>query len=313
MKSSEHTLRCHHWGLILAGGDGARLLPLTRRLTGDDRPKQFCKVMGDETLLQQTQRRVAQLMPPWRTLLVLTATHEPYFQEAIAELPATRLVVQPSNRGTAPAILNGMLRIREMDARGVVACFPSDHHFSDDGMFATLVESAYEAASRRPEAVILLGIPPQSPEVEYGWIEPSVAMDKSTPKAVCPVSRFWEKPTAAVASTLMETGCLWNSFVMIGHVQAFVDLLQQALPLLSEAFNDIRPSFFSGAEGWAVHELYDSIPISSFSQHVLAVQPDRLYVLRAAGLGWSDLGDPGRVRSLLERRSIFSQEAVYNV
>src|SRR5713226_4576409 len=69
----------HRWGVILAGGDGKRLLPLTRRITGDDRPKQFCALTGGETLLKQTRRRVAQIIPEPQTLLILTRTHERYY------------------------------------------------------------------------------------------------------------------------------------------------------------------------------------------------------------------------------------------
>ncbi len=129
MKSEGRDSRSQRWGLILAGGDGKRLLPLTRSITGDDRPKQFCAVLGNETLLHQTRRRVSRLVRPWRTLLVLTKTHEPFYAYEVAGIPASRLLVQPSNQGTSAAILYGLLRLRERDPEGIVAVFPSDHHF----------------------------------------------------------------------------------------------------------------------------------------------------------------------------------------
>ena len=156
----------HRWGLILAGGDGKRLLPLTRRLTGDDRPKQFCAVVGNETLLQQTQRRVSRLVPRWRTLLMLTRAHEPFYADQVAGMPSSSVLIQPSNRGTAPAILYSLMRLREMDPKGIVAFFPSDHYFSDDEAFISHIDSAYTMASLRPEVVVLLGVTPETPEVE---------------------------------------------------------------------------------------------------------------------------------------------------
>ena len=167
------------WALILAGGDGKRLLPLTRRIAGDDRPKQFCAVLGNETLLHQTQRRVSQLVQPQRTLLVLTRTHEPFYADKVVGIPPSRLLIQPSNQGTAPAILYSLLCLCEMDPKSVVAFFPSDHHFSDDEAFIGYIDAAYAAAASRPEVVILLGIPPETPEPEYGWIEPGAAATAS--------------------------------------------------------------------------------------------------------------------------------------
>ena len=124
------------------------------------------------------------------------------------------------------------------------------------------------------------------------------------PDSVCRVSRFWEKPGRTLASALMARGCLWNSFVMVGHVHAFLNLLRLALPSLIEAFESIRPSLFTAYEETALNEIYSSIGATSFSRDVLSVQPNNLAVLRATGLGWSDLGEPSRLLSILQRRGV---------
>ena len=234
----------------------------------------------------------------------MTKTHERFYANEVAGIASSRLVIQPSNRGTAPAILYGLLRVCEMDPKGIVACFPSDHHFSDDEAFIGHIDSAYEAAASCPEMVALLGIPPETPEVEYGWIEPGKPLGSPVSESVCRVSRFWEKPSKTIASTLIETGCLWNSFVMVGHVHAFLKLIGQALPGLVEAFESIRSSLFKEKERTALCELYSGIGASSFSQDILSIQPNNLAVLRATGLGWSDLGEPGRALSVLKRKGL---------
>jgi mannose-1-phosphate guanylyltransferase len=154
--------------IILAGGNGERLRPLTRRLVGDDRPKQYCPVVGQETLLDQTRRRAAALVTSDRTLIVVTREHEPYYAPALAELPARNVVEQPVGRGTAPAILYALLRLRTVAPGGTVAILPSDHYVDDDAAFMARVEDAMEVVTARPDTIVLLGVEPDRPESQYG-------------------------------------------------------------------------------------------------------------------------------------------------
>ena len=107
--------RKHEWGVILAGGDGTRLKSLSRRITGDERPKQFCPLISDISLVKETQIRVALEVAKDRTLFLLNRLHEPYYADILSDTPASNLIEQPRNIGTAPAILYSVLKIAAAD------------------------------------------------------------------------------------------------------------------------------------------------------------------------------------------------------
>ena len=295
------------WAVILAGGDGTRLQSLTRTISGDDRPKQFCPIIGGRTLLDQTSRRVALSVAPQQTLTVVTRTHERFYKP-LKYVKGS--LVQPENKGTAPAILFSLLRIAQLSPSATVAFFPSDHYFADDDEFMSHIESAFSAAQTHPETVTLLGIKPESPEVEYGWIEPDGSLFGQLPRSISRVRKFWEKPSAVVARGLMERGCLWNSFVMVGRVDAFLKMTERALPSLFDFFLAVAPTFGTHAEARAMSELYSQIPSSNFSHEVLALRPDDLAVMQVSDVGWSDLGEPKRVFSTLQQIGLQTQWAM---
>lgn len=287
------------WAVILAGGDGTRLRPLTRVIAGDERPKQFCALLGSETLLDQTRGRVALAVPAAQTLFVLTRTHEPFYGPLLGDVTKERLVVQPRNAGTAPAILYSLLRLSKIAPSSAAAFFPSDHYFSDDAAFMSHVETAFEATRDRSDMVILLGIKPECPEAEYGWIEPASPGVSKSADELNWVRRFWEKPTPEFARGLMERGCLWNSFVMVGRVSAFLKMIGRAAPELTERFDAVVPALATPGEETAVGQLYSQLGDVNFSQDVLAARPRSLAVLRVGGLTWSDLGKPRRVLAMM--------------
>jgi mannose-1-phosphate guanylyltransferase len=298
------------WAVILAGGDGTRLQSMTRAITGDNRPKQFVPVIGGSTLLNQTRRRVALSIEPSRTLIVVTQKHRRFYEPLAQEISPDLLVEQPVNKGTAPAILYALLRVASKSPKAVVALFPSDHFFADDEEFMSHIDVAMDAVEVQPATVMLLGITPMTPETEYGWIEPQPSILASAQKSITRVRKFWEKPSLNLATSLMGRGCLWNSFVMVGRVDALLKLTRTALPDLYAAFETITPTFETSAEHKAIAELYSHIGDSNFSHQVLAVRPEDLMVMRVGDVGWSDLGEPNRVLSTLARIGVQSELAV---
>jgi mannose-1-phosphate guanylyltransferase len=211
------------------------------------------------------------------------------------------------NKGTAPAILYALLHVATKSPNAIVALFPSDHFFADDEEFMSHIDVAIDAVKIQPETVMLLGITPTAPETEYGWIEPEPSILASAEKSITRVRKFWEKPGANLASSLMKRGCLWNSFVMVGRVDALLKMTRAALPELFDAFSAVTPNF----ETAALADLYARIDDANFSHQVLAARPEDLMVMRVGDVGWSDLGEPKRVLSTLARMGVESELAMF--
>ena len=297
MMQQRRTDQGNEWAVILAGGDGTRLKSLTRKIAGDERPKQFCSVLGATTLLEETQRRAALELARERTVYVVNREHEPYYGPILAHESSASLVIQPRNAGTTPAILYSLLRIARADPDAVVALFPSDHYISDNRKFMAHIRTALDTAQQKRDLIILLGLEPENPEVEYGWIEPNGSL-KITPR-VLGVRRFWEKPNPTLAQVLQLRGCLWNSFVMVASAQALVETIESATPELYRAFVCMSSLFGTRAEPRAIDNLYERLEEINFSHRVLALRPERLAVLKVAGVRWNDLGEPKRVLASL--------------
>jgi mannose-1-phosphate guanylyltransferase len=181
----------------------------------------------------------------------------------LSSLPSENLAVQPANRGTAPAILYGVLKLGTSNLGGPLAIFPSDHYVSDDERFMAHVDRAFQIIRARPDLVVLLGVAAETLEQEFGWIEPGEALG-----------------LVAYPFTLLTLG-------------------RQALPSIVDEFIRLRPRLNSVWELSGARRLYSRLPTTDFSTHILAGRAANLAVLRLDGVGWSDLGRPGRVLAAL--------------
>lgn len=302
--SARHSKRA---AVILAGGDGSRLKALTRLITGDERPKQFCSLIGGDTLLDKTRSRIARHIDTDRTYFSLTQKHERFFRGELADVNSRRMVVQPENKGTAPAIVYSLFRVANDLPEATVAFFPSDHYFSDDCAFMDYVDGAFRAVDREPNAVVLLGIEADKAETSYGWIEPQSSFFGDIPGSISWVKRFWEKPGRKAAARLMANGGLWNSFVMVGKVSAFLRMFEVHQPQMFRMFQAARSEFRKPSESSVIRSIYSWIGDTNFSSDVLERSADVLRVLRVGNVGWSDLGEPARVIGTLNTLGVQTQ------
>ncbi len=122
------------------------------------------------------------------------------------------------------------------------------------------------------------------------------------PSQIAPVRRFWEKPSAAQARTLLERGCLWNSFVMVGWASAFEEVTRKAVPATVAALEPAAAALGTPRQAVALERAYAAVPSLGFSERVLMPLADRFSVMRVKDVGWSDLGNPRRVIESARRR-----------
>ena len=296
------------WAVVLAGGEGARLRALTRLVAGDERPKQFCRLLGPHTLLSATRQRVGLTVNPRRIMYVVSRHHEPFYRSELDTVPRSRLIEQPVSRGTTVAIAYALARMTRLDQSPLVGFFPADHHYEQPHACRHATMNAFAAARVDSQRIYLIGAEPDHPEPDYGWIECGDQLPDA-PSGARQVSGFVEKPSEVEALMLMRRRCLWNTFMLVGQHSAFVALLEAARPGLFHRCLEATSFRDSDAEALAMQALYREVPSSDFSHDVLTRHPERLGVVTLSAAGWTDLGQPARVLEALSARGRLRQVA----
>ena len=292
------------WAVVLAGGEGVRLRPLVRRVCGDERPKQFVPLLGPRTLLGQTLDRVGLTIPPERTVVVGLESHGRYLAREFAERSAPHLLEQPTDRGTAAAILFAAQWIEARDPCATVVFCPSDHFISEEVEFMDRVTEVAGFVERQPEWMVLLGAEATEPETEYGWIEPGGSVGAAGDELVYRIRRFQEKPSNEVAERLFTKGCLWNTFVFVARASVVLAAGRECVPGMADRLSRLSSFWGTEHDRWAIRQAYALAPTANFSRAILEACSQPLAVVKMPGLTWCDLGSPGRVLKTMAGRGI---------
>lgn len=257
--------------VILAGGNGTRLWPLSRA----DKPKQFLEVGEDKTLLEQAITRVSSIVPKENIWISTTAKHATNIQKHVGDRIGN-IVVEPGMRNTGPAILLSCLQIHKKNPNAVVMFLPSDPFISDTEKFVNYVKDGILFAASNG-GITLFGIQPTYPATGYGYIEFDNVNKHEAPYKVL---RFHEKPKLETAKEyIAKDNMVWNICMFCGKTQVFLEEFKIHAP---EIFNGVIKFFNNQGD-------YNDVKSDSIDYAIME-KSDNIFVI-PADFPWCDVGN----------------------
>jgi mannose-1-phosphate guanylyltransferase len=281
-----------YYALIMAGGTGTRLWPLSRRR----RPKQTLPLVGDRTLFQEVVGRIAPLFPPERILVVTLDEYVETLAAQVPELPSSSFIVEPEGRGTAPAIGLSAIHLRRRDPEAIMAVLTADHFISDGAGFRQALDAAAEVA--REERLVTLGIRPTSPSGSYGYIQQGERLESRRGLPVFRADRFVEKPDLTAAVRMVESGQYsWNSGIFVWRAEHILEALQRHMPELRAQLADLEAVLGTPDFQPVLKRVWPQVVKETIDYGVMEKANDIAVI--PISVGWSDVGSWTALMELL--------------
>lgn len=303
----EQARECGVYAVILAGGTGRGLWPLSR----EDRPKPFLDLFGDGPLIRHSLRRARRLVGSDRVLLVADRPVSRLLSESGSDAGDAVVVVEPFERGTAASLALAAAHVRRRDPEAVLVVLPSDQVvLGEDDLHRILVIAVAEA--RRKEALVSIGVRPRSPETVYGYIQagrplgrPHVGPEGGV--SLSEVRSFAEQPDLGTAIRFLESGDFcWNTGMLASHVDTLFEAYRRCQPDLYRDMLSIQDAIGTKDEERVVSGVYSWIHPESIATAIMEKTEE--IVLLTGEFGWHDPGSWDEVASLVAERRAFAGE-----
>ena len=289
------------WSIVLAGGDGERLKPLVQRWLGRHKPKQYCTFIGTRSMLQHTLDRSDRIVAPERRVTVIAREHQQEAWPQFSSRTIGKVLLQPANRETAAGIFLAVAWVRAQDPEATVLVFPSDHFICPEEAFVERTYSLARAAKHLEHWVFVLGVSPDRPEPEYGWIQPGVHLGWIDGYRVQGTKAFLEKPSLDWCQSALNSGALWNTMIVAARVETLWGLGVRCFPEMMRLFDVYAGSIGTAQEQRVLESIYQEMPSCNFSVQLLQQCPRHVAVMELRNVVWSDWGRPERIAETLRR------------
>lgn len=276
--------------IIMAGGRGERFWPLSR----EHLPKQFLRLAGAGTMLQETMARVRSLVSPAATYVVTGARFAGLVREQV-EIPNANIILEPQGRDTAGCIglATAVVRQRFPDEDPVMVVLPADHLVTGTEAFVAAVETAI-AWAQQHEALVTIGVPPTRPETGYGYIKYSpgsalAPLGGGADQGVYHVEKFTEKPDYHTALQFLREGhYLWNSGMFVWRASVIWEAMARYLPEVYQGLEEIAATVDTPSFAGVVDRVFPTLEKISVDLGIME-KADNAYVVPGK-FGWDDVG-----------------------
>jgi mannose-1-phosphate guanylyltransferase len=281
-----------YYALIMAGGGGTRLWPLSRRA----RPKQALTLVGERTMFEHAVDRIASLFQPEEIFVVTGEEHLESLLLQAPELPRANFLLEPVGQGTAPAIGLGAVHLRRRDPQAVMVVLTADHFIRDVEQFRRVLTAAAQVAEKGH--LVTLGITPSFPSTGFGYIQQGEQLYEVDGFAVFRALRFTEKPSPETAFQMVESGLYtWNSGMFIWRVDRIMEEFARQMPDLYDVLMQIDAVLGTPAYEPTLRRLWPELVPQSIDYGVMEGARD--VVVIPVDIGWSDVGNWSSMREIL--------------
>ena len=274
----------HYYAVIMAGGGGTRLWPLSRQA----QPKQMLRLIDEHSLFQIAVHRLAGVFPPERILVVTVADQAAELRQQAPDIPAENFLLEPMPRGTASVIGLAGIVLRERDPQAVMAVLTSDHFIGNEDKFKRLLSAGLNVAL--DGYLVTLGIEPTSPATGYGYIQSGKSIGTFDGLSAYRALRFKEKPDENQARVMLTSGDhAWNSGMFVWQVSQIMEEFARQMPDLSASLEIISQAWNTPDSQVVLEREWPAIKAEMIDFGIME-GAGKVAVIPAEGLNWSDVG-----------------------
>jgi mannose-1-phosphate guanylyltransferase len=270
--------------LIMAGGRGERFWPLST----DEKPKQFLKLLGEETMIQMTVNRLKELIPIERIFIVTGEKYKALVKEQLPGILDRNIIIEPIGRNTAPCIALSAFQIEKYYKDATIAVLPSDHLIRNEEEFRNVIASAEGFIKDNEEAIVTLGMKPDRAETGYGYIKCAKTASIISGLKIKEVEMFVEKPNLETAEKYLKNGdFLWNGGMFVWKATNILRLTEKHLKSTFDILKAIASSSEADYEK-SLKEYYEKVENVSIDYAIMEKAED-IFVIPSE-FGWDDVG-----------------------